>query len=63
MVELNSFLPYGGQFWKERNNRCFQNITKPMQKVTENCISTVYCWCKEKGIDEVEQLVDFLGSL
>ena len=49
--------------WKERNNRCFENIANPMQKVKENCINTLYLWCKEEGIDEVEQLVDFLGSL
>lgn len=61
-MELNSFLPYGGHFGR-KEIRCFKNITKPMQKVIENCISTVYFWCKEKGIDEVERLVDFLRSL
>ncbi|WMV10717.1 hypothetical protein MTR67_004102 [Solanum verrucosum] len=49
--------------WKERNNRCFKNITNPMQKVKENCINTLYFWCKEEGIYEVDQVVDFLGSL
>jgi len=47
----------------KKNNRCFENITNSMQKVKENCINTLYLWCKEEGIDEVEQLVDFLGSL
>ena len=49
--------------WKERYNRCFENITNPMQKVKENCINTLYLWCKEEGIDEVEQPVDFLDYL
>lgn len=31
--------------WKERNNRCFKNITNPMQKVKKNCINTLYLWC------------------
>ncbi|WMV38706.1 hypothetical protein MTR67_032091 [Solanum verrucosum] len=39
--------------WKERNNRCFKNITNPMQKVKENCINTLYFWCKEEGIDDI----------
>ncbi|KAF3648646.1 BTB/POZ and MATH domain-containing protein 5 [Capsicum annuum] len=49
--------------WMERNNRCFENITNPMQRVKDSCISTLYFWCKEEGIDEAGQLVDFLGSL
>ncbi|WMV42671.1 hypothetical protein MTR67_036056 [Solanum verrucosum] len=34
-----------------------------MQKVKENCINTLYFWCKEEAIYEVDQLLDFLGSL
>ena len=34
-----------------------------LTQVKENCINTLYFWCKEEGIDEVDQSVDFLGSL
>ena len=54
-------------FWwailRERNLRCHENITNTIQKVKENCIDVLYIWCKEDGIEEVEQLVDFLGSM
>ena len=32
-------------------------------QVKENCINTLYFWCKEEGIDEVEQPVDFVDYL
>jgi len=49
--------------WRERNLRCHENITNSIQKVKENCINMLFFWCKEDGIEEVEQLVDFLGSM
>ena len=49
--------------WRERNLRCHENITNTMQKVKENCINMFLFWCKEKGIEVAEQLVDFLGSM
>ncbi|KAG5587039.1 hypothetical protein H5410_047473 [Solanum commersonii] len=48
--------------WRERNLRCHENITNTIQKVKENCIN-MFFWCKEDGIEEVEHLVDFLGSM
>ncbi|WMV23802.1 hypothetical protein MTR67_017187 [Solanum verrucosum] len=48
--------------WRERNLRCHENITNTIQKVKEKCIN-MFFWCKEDGIEEVEQLVDFLGSM
>ena len=52
-----------GGLFGERNIRCHENITNTMQKVKENCINMLFFWCKEEGIEVVEQLVDFLGSM
>jgi len=49
--------------WKERNGRCYENKSNSIQKVKENCIAYLYFWCKQECIEEVEQLVDMLGSL
>lgn len=34
-----------------------------MQKIKENCTANLHFWCKEGNIDDVIQLVGFLGSL
>lgn len=40
----------------EGNNRCFDNITNPMQKVEGTASTQCIFWCKEEGIEEVEEL-------
>lgn len=49
--------------WRERNNRCSENIANSVQKLKWNCIKTFYFWCKEDGIEEAGQLLDFIDSL
>ncbi|WMV42602.1 hypothetical protein MTR67_035987 [Solanum verrucosum] len=49
--------------WEERNGRCYENKSNSIQKVKEKCITYLYFWCKQECIEELEQLVDMLGSL
>ncbi|KAG5583282.1 hypothetical protein H5410_053909 [Solanum commersonii] len=48
--------------WKERNNRCFENKANSIEKVKWNCLTTLYFWCKEEGIEEAAQILDFIGT-
>ncbi|KAG5591912.1 hypothetical protein H5410_042426 [Solanum commersonii] len=48
--------------WKERNSRCFEDRFDSIQKVKWNGIVYFYFWCTENNLEDVEQLVDLLGS-
>lgn len=48
--------------WKKGNGSCFENKSNSIQIVEEKCIVSLYLWCKKEFIEEVEQLVDLLGS-
>ncbi|WMV37870.1 hypothetical protein MTR67_031255 [Solanum verrucosum] len=50
-------------FWKERNSRNFEDRSNSIEKVKGNCIVSFYFWCKEKDLEETEQIVELLGSL
>lgn len=54
---------YRGAVWKERNNRCHEDITIPFQASKKNCINTSYFWCKETGVVVADQLVYLIGAL
>ncbi|WMV23799.1 hypothetical protein MTR67_017184 [Solanum verrucosum] len=49
--------------WKERNSRCYDNKANSIEKVKWNCLTTFYFWCKEEGIEETAQILDFIGTL
>ncbi|WMV55279.1 hypothetical protein MTR67_048664 [Solanum verrucosum] len=49
--------------WKERNSRCYDNKANSIEKVKWNCLTTFYFWCKEEGIEEAAQILDFIGTL
>ncbi|WMV45978.1 hypothetical protein MTR67_039363 [Solanum verrucosum] len=49
--------------WKERNSRNFEDRSNSIQKVRWDCIASFYFWCKEKGLEVTEQIVELLGPL
>ncbi|KAG5590371.1 hypothetical protein H5410_040885, partial [Solanum commersonii] len=49
--------------WKERNSRCYDNKANSIEKVKWNCLTTFYFWCKEEGIEETAQILNFIGTL
>lgn len=49
--------------WKERNSRNFEDRSNSIQKVRWDCIACFYFWCKEKGLEVTEQIVELLGPL
>ncbi|KAG5568861.1 hypothetical protein H5410_064121 [Solanum commersonii] len=49
--------------WKEWNSRNFEDISNSIHKVKWNCIVSLYFWCKEIGLEDSDQLLEFLGSL
>ncbi|WMV44197.1 hypothetical protein MTR67_037582, partial [Solanum verrucosum] len=49
--------------WKVRNSRNFEDIFNSIHKVKWNCIVSVYFWCKEIGLEDSDQLLEFVGSL
>ncbi|KAG5622018.1 hypothetical protein H5410_007236 [Solanum commersonii] len=48
---------------KERNGRCFEDKIRSIHDVKWKCLETLFFWCKQNCIEEVEELVDFLGTL
>ncbi|WMV11609.1 hypothetical protein MTR67_004994, partial [Solanum verrucosum] len=49
--------------WRERNGRCYEDRSNSIQKVKWNCIISFYFWCKEVGLEDIDQFVDILRSL
>lgn len=49
--------------WKETNGRCFEDKIKSIHDVKWNCIVPILFWHKENCIEELDELVDFLGGL
>lgn len=49
--------------WIERNNRNFEDIFNSIHKVKWNCIVSLFFWCKELGLEDSDQLIEFLGAL
>ncbi|KAG5607399.1 hypothetical protein H5410_028891 [Solanum commersonii] len=43
--------------------RCYDNKANSIEKVKWNCLTTFYFWCKEEGIEETAQILDFIGTL
>ncbi|KAG5585385.1 hypothetical protein H5410_045819, partial [Solanum commersonii] len=49
--------------WKERNSRNFEDISNSIHKVKWNCIVSLYFWCKEIGLEDSDQLLEFIRIL
>ncbi|WMV07056.1 hypothetical protein MTR67_000441 [Solanum verrucosum] len=49
--------------WRERNGRCFEDKSKSINDVKWNCLVSLFFWCEENYIEEVDDFVDFLGAL
>lgn len=45
------------------NKRCFVDKIKSIHDLKWNCIVSLYFWCKENYIEEVVDLIDFIGAL
>ncbi|WMV45334.1 hypothetical protein MTR67_038719 [Solanum verrucosum] len=48
---------------KERNSRNFEDISNSIHKVKWNCIVSLYFWCKEIGLEDSDQLLEFIRIL
>lgn len=48
--------------WKGRNGRCSEDRFSTMQKIEWNRVVNFHFWCKEENAEDVDQLVNFLGS-
>ncbi|KAK6796557.1 hypothetical protein RDI58_004258 [Solanum bulbocastanum] len=49
--------------WKERNLRCHQNKSNTIQKMKMNCLVMFHFWCKQEYMEDLEAVVNVLGSL
>jgi len=49
--------------WRERNGRCFEDKIRSVHDVKWNFLETLIFWCKQNCIEEIEELVEFLGAL
>ncbi|KAH0765964.1 hypothetical protein KY285_001835 [Solanum tuberosum] len=57
-----SFHIASGGLCGERNSRRFEDKSNSIHRVRWNCIVSLFFWCKQRNIEELE-LVDMLGSL
>ena len=49
--------------WKERNLRCFQNKSNSIQKMKMNCLVLYHFWCKQEYMEDLESVMNALGTL
>jgi len=49
--------------WKERNLRCFQNKSNSIQKMKMNCLVLFHFWCKQEYMEDLESVMNALGTL
>ncbi|KAL3378631.1 hypothetical protein AABB24_004516 [Solanum stoloniferum] len=49
--------------WRKRNGRCFEDKIRSVHDVKWNCLETLFFWCKQNCIEEIEELVEFVGAL
>ncbi|KAG5605940.1 hypothetical protein H5410_027432 [Solanum commersonii] len=49
--------------WKERNLRCFQNKSNNIQKMKMNCLVLFHFWCKQEYMEDLESVMNALGTL
>lgn len=47
----------------KKNERCFEDKIKFIHDVKWNCLVSLFSWCKENCIEEVDELIDFFGAL
>ena len=48
--------------WRERNARCFEDRSNPVQKIKLNCILLFCFWCKQMYTEDTLTIIDILGS-
>ncbi|WMV53791.1 hypothetical protein MTR67_047176 [Solanum verrucosum] len=49
--------------WKERNLRCFQNKSNSIEKMKMNCLVLFQFWCKQEYMEDLESVLNALGTL
>jgi len=49
--------------WEERNQRCFEDKSRNIQKTKMKCLALFYFWCKGKFLEDHESIFDVLDSL
>lgn len=45
------------------NSRHFEDKSNQIQEIKMNCLSLLYFWCKQKLMEDIEDLVDFIGEV
>lgn len=49
--------------WKESNLRHFEDSNNSIWKIRSNCLSLVFCWCKQNMWAEIWELVDLIVNV